>query len=64
MNHFKLIPPTHELVKIFNSFWTSAPIATSVKLFEDDEEVFEEDEFGEGEEDEFTEESDDDPDAE
>jgi hypothetical protein len=39
MNHFELITPTHELVKIFSSFWTSAPIATSVKLFEDDEEI-------------------------
>ncbi len=36
MNEMKLITPTCELVDVFNSFWTSKPKTTIVKLFEND----------------------------
>ncbi|MCR5311269.1 MAG: hypothetical protein K6E32_07650 [Lachnospiraceae bacterium] len=39
MDKMRLITPTHEVVEVFNSFWTDSPISSTGKLFEDDEEI-------------------------
>ncbi len=39
MIRIKLVTPTRELVEVFNSFWTSVPVTTVVKLFEDDDDI-------------------------